>query len=127
MKPKLTQEEFQKIEEQSRIAEMILNNPEFEFIRSYLYTAKESAEKTILHDTICDVTECVTITDSTKKEFLIPKQDQLKKLIGKYEFIEQLLADLQYFANMKVELNKAIDNKEVIIEGMENGKDKTNA
>lgn len=122
MKTKITKAQFEQIEQESRIAGSFLDDEDFAFIRAYIETSLKSAEEMILNGTIHDVVERVTVTQSTEKEFTVPKEEQLQELRGQYKWIKKFLNDMRTFANQKEELNKAIREKKAYLEG-EAGKD----
>jgi hypothetical protein len=124
MKKQISSEEYEKISDQARIARLLLNNVDFQFIRDYINNGFTSAEQAILNNTIHDVVERVTITqDQTsgfplrQKEFFTPRQVSLDELRGQYKWIKRFLADLTYFATQKAELDREIDKGNIILEG----------
>jgi len=122
MKQHITQVEFQEISDKSRVATMILNDPDFKFIRDYISEAVSSIEKSILNGTIHDVTEDVTITHSTRKQFFTSKEEQLSEIRGQYKWITKFLTDIQFYADLLSSLEAEIAKKNVIVEG-QNAKD----
>lgn len=122
MKTRITQEEFQEVEDQSRSAHSLLKDPQFSFAQEYINNSLKSIEDSILNNTVHDVTERVTITQSTQKDLFIPKEEQINELCGQYKWIKKFLADMEYFSTMKENLDKAIEKGDVIVEG-QNGKD----
>ena len=124
MKTQITKEQYEKISEQARIARLILNNADFQFIRDYINNGVTSAEQAILNNTIHDVTDRVTITQDQatgipirQKEFFTPKSESLDELKGQYKWVKQFLADLAFFATQKIDLDKQIIRGKVILEG----------
>lgn len=117
MKIKITREEYEKTEEQTRVAKLFLNNKDFQFLRDYLQNALSYAEKAIYTNEIHDVTEEVTISEKIKKLFFTPKKEQTDELKGQYKFIKKLLADVTYYASLKAQLDKDISTGNVFIEG----------
>jgi hypothetical protein len=117
MRIKITREEYEKTEEQTRVAKLFLNNKDFQFLRDYLSNALNYAQETILTNEVHDVTDEVTISDKIKKLFFTPKKEQMDELKGQYKFIKKLLADIAYFASLKAQLDKDIANNRVFIEG----------
>lgn len=124
MKTKITAEEYQRISEESKYAEMILKNKNFKFIRDYLESALVYVEQSILNNTIKEVHEHQTITDKLKRVFITQKKEQIDELTGQYKFIKKFLSDLEYFVSRKLDLDKEIERKLVILEGG-NDKDET--
>jgi hypothetical protein len=118
-KYKMSGEEYNQIIEQAREAKAILESKGFSFVREYLDNALTSIEEAILNGSVKDVKESLTIGQSVK-EFFTPKKDQIENLIGQRQFIKKFLADLQGFADMKKDLEKGIEAKKIIVEGVEN-------
>jgi hypothetical protein len=123
MKKQMGKEEYEKISEESRIARLILNNADFKFIRDYITNGYVSVEQAILNNTIHDVTERVTLTQSQpngfplrEKEFFTPKKQQIDELKGQWKWVKQFLADLEYFASQKAALDKEVLAGRVILE-----------
>lgn len=124
MKTKITAEEYQRISDESKYAEMILKNKNFKFIRDYLESALVYVEQSILNNTIKEVHEQQTITDKLKRVFITQKKEQIDELTGQYKFIKKFLSDLEYFVSRKQEVDSEIERKTVILEGG-NDKDET--
>lgn len=124
MKTKITAEEYQKISDESKYAEMILKNKNFKFVRDYLESALVYVEQSILNNTIKEVHEHQTITDKLKRVFITQKKEQIDELTGQYKFIKKFLSDLEYFVSRKQEVDSEIERKTVILEGG-NDKDET--
>lgn len=124
MKVKITKEEYEKTREQSRIAETFLNSKDFQFIRDLITGGISYAEKSILENTIHDVTEEITISDKIKKLFFTPKKEQMDELKGQYKWIKKFMDDVAYFASLKEKLDKDIERGAVWVEGTEKGKNK---
>jgi hypothetical protein len=124
MKSQISKEEYEKIAEEARVASLVLDSPDFKFIREYIKNGIASVEQAILNNTIHDVTERVTIAQDQntgyplrQKEFFTPKKQQVDELRGQWKWVKQFLADLQFFAHEKDELDKQILTGKVIIEG----------
>jgi len=115
-KKSVSQKEYQKVEEEASAAREILEEDRFGFLRDYLTNSKTSIETAILNNTIREVQEIVPITDKLTRIFKQPKQVQVDELSGKYKFITQLLADLEYFAQRKKDLDTEITEKRVTLE-----------
>lgn len=116
MRIKITREEYEQTEDQTKVAKLILNNKDFQFIRDYLQNALEYSKEKILTNEVHDVTEEVTISDKIKKLFFIPKREQMDELKGQYKFIKKFFKDLEYFASLKEQLDKDIASHRVFIE-----------
>lgn len=116
MKMKITKAEYEKTEDQSRIASVFLNSSEYTFIRELLTNALSYAQEQILNNTVHDVTEEVTISDKIKKLFFTPKKVQLDELKGQYKLVKQFFSDVEYFASLKSELDAKIAQGSVFIE-----------
>jgi hypothetical protein len=117
MKVKVSKEEYRITEEQSRIATMLLESKEFQFIRDYLNTAKEYAKESILTNSIHDVTEEVTISEKIRKLFFTSKQEQKDELVGQYKLVNKFFIDIRYYADLKAQLDSDIAKGNVLIEG----------
>jgi hypothetical protein len=124
MKVKITKQEYEKTAEQSRIAAIFLESKDYDFIREYISSALSYAEKSVLENTIHDVTEEVTISDKIRKLFFTPKKEQMDELKGQYKWIKKFMEDMKYFASLKEQLDKDIERGSVYVEGTEKGKNK---
>lgn len=111
-------EEYNQIIEQAREAQAILESSGFAFVREYLDNALTSIEEAILDGSVKDVKESLSVGQSVK-EFFTPKKDQIENLIGQRQFIKKFLADLQGFVDMRTSLEKGIESKKIIVEGVE--------
>lgn len=116
MKHKITQEEYDRVTREAQAASELLTEERFEFLRDYLKGAALSIESSILNNTVRDVTEEVTITESIKRHFFSPKSVQIDELAGQYKFISQLLSDLENLANLKKDLDAQLEAKRVVVE-----------
>lgn len=116
MKIKITKSEYEKTEEQARVASIFLNSAEYSFIRELLTNALAYTEEQILNNTVHDVTEEVTISDKIKKLFFTPKKVQIDELKGQYKIIKKFFSDVEYFASLKSKLDAEIAQGSVSIE-----------
>jgi hypothetical protein len=108
MKSVVTKEELDRIDSQARAASELLEDDRFSFFREYLQEAIESAEQAILNNSIREVQESVTITQSIVKTFITPKKVQIDELSGKYQFAVKILKDLEYWKSLKTQLETEI-------------------
>lgn len=113
-KYQLTQQEYDKIRDQSESAQAFLESATFDFIREYLENATSSIEHSILNNTVKDVTERVTI-GQTIKDFFTPKEVQVDELVGQYKFINRFIGDMQAYANQIKDLDQQIEKGRVKI------------
>jgi len=115
-KKSISQEHYQKTQDEGLAALEILEDKRFDFLREYLNSSKTSIEKSILNNTICEAQEVISISNRLTHIFKKPKQLQVDEEVGKYKFITQLLDDLKIFVLLKEDLDKAIAKKEVTLE-----------
>lgn len=116
-KTQITQEEYQKVEEQSLAAKELLEDPRFEFLRTYIQNSITSAEQTILNNTLREVQEVVPISEKVTRIFKTPKKVQVDELAGQYKWVKQFQDDLKYFASQQEELDAGIESGVVKFEG----------
>lgn len=95
MKTKLSYDEWQQIEDNSRASSLFLKDKRFKFIREYLNNSLTEIKEMILTNRIMDVEEQVTISDKLIKIFKTPKKVQIDELVGMYKFINKFLAEFQ--------------------------------
>lgn len=114
-KPTITQEEFDKIKENSEAARELLKDKRFKFFRDYLHNSRQSIIEAIVNNNIKNVEEANVISETVTKVFKISKKEQIEELSGKYKFISGLLDDLTTIANNFNDLQEAIKQKKVIV------------
>lgn len=112
----ISKEEYDQIEDRSAVAREFLENDRFQFIRDYFQDNLNYVEKSILNNEITDVEECVTITDKIKRTFFKPKKVQVDELVGQYKLIKKFFNDLNFYVNVKSDLDEATEKGEVIVE-----------
>ncbi len=105
----ISQEEYQKTEQQSLSAQEFLKDERFQFIIQYIKEAKQYCEDTILNNNIKDVEEVVTLSQTLQKIFKTPKKVQLDELKGQYKWINKFINDLHYYASLKKQLDEDIN------------------
>jgi hypothetical protein len=113
---KISKQEADRVKDEADTAEEFLTAPRFKFLRDYLNSVKEYAQKTILENNIHEVREINTISDRLSKIFIVPKKEQIDELSGQYKLINKIFADLNRFMEMKRELNEALEKKKVKID-----------
>lgn len=116
MKKSISKQEQQQTEDFAKASKELLENERFQFIRDYFNSATNYIEQSVLNNTIRDVSESVTISERIKKTFSISKKIQVDELSGQYKFIKKFLRDLQYYVDTYKQLEKAIEEKKVLIE-----------
>jgi hypothetical protein len=112
-KTELTQSEVTDIKNRAGMADKLLNSSEFKYFIDYLKEGLKSIEKQILENTITDVSEEVTFSESLKKKFFTPKKVQIDELSGAYKQIKKVLKDLQLFVEQGKELKEKIESEQV--------------
>ena len=112
----ISKQEYESIENQATAAREILEDERFSFIREYLQSAIAYIEKTILENTVMEVRETHTITDKIIKTFIQPKKVQTDELSGQYKFIKKFLADLEFYADLKRQLDTEVEAKRVLLD-----------
>lgn len=115
MKTRISKQEYDEINEQASAAKELLEDQRFQFYRDYLKEARQSIESSILNNTVREVQESVSITQTIVKTFITPKKQQLDELSGQYKFIEKLENDLHYWVNTQKELHDQIEAGKVQI------------
>jgi len=112
-KTELTQSEVTDIKNRAGMADKLLNSSEFKYFIDYLEEGLKSIEGQILENTITDVSEEVTFSESLKKKFFTPKKVQIDELSGAYKQIKKVLKDLQLFVEQGKELKEKIESEQV--------------
>lgn len=112
----ISQDEYDLIIDEAATAYEILNDDRFEFVRQLLETPRDYAEKSILENTITDVSEEVTVSDHIKRIFHKPKKAQIDELAGQYTLVNKFFQDLQDRIETKDQLEKGVANDTIIIE-----------
>ena len=122
MKTKLSYDEWQKIEDNSRASSLFLKDKRFKFIREYLNNSLKEIEQMILNNRITNVEEQVTISDKLVKIFKTPKKVQIDELIGVYKWINKFISDLKYTIQLEKDIIEQESKGRVQIErSKENG------
>lgn len=112
----ISKEEYDKIVDEGAVAFEILNDERFEFVRLLLQTPRDYARESILNNTITDVSEEVTVSESIKKIFSRKRKDQVDELVGQYKVINKFFADLQDRIDTKEQLERGIANDTIVIQ-----------
>lgn len=112
----ISKEEYQLIHDQASVADEILTDGRFQFIRDYFKAQSDYVEKSILENTIHEVREIVTISDKLTKLFVTPKQIQVDELSGQYKLIKKFFEDLEQFVQIKKDLEEAIEKGTVKVD-----------
>jgi len=115
-KKSVSQEYYQRTQDEGSAALEILEDDRFSFLRDYLNNSKTSIEKSILNNTIREAQEVISISNQLTHIFKKSKQLQVDEEVGKYKFITQLFDDLRTFVLLKEDLDTKIANKEVALE-----------
>ena len=108
-KQKISAKEWDQIDSAAKSAELLLTNKKFSFFMEYLDTAKKDIERVILNNTVRDVTEELTVSETLKKKFFKPKKEEIAELSGKYQLITQQLD----FLNRTVQIKKEAEELEM--------------
>lgn len=116
MKYRMSKAEYEDIKTRSRVASTFLKGKDNEFIRNMLIDAFNYARDSILHNSVHDVTEEVTISEKLKRLFFTPKKQQVDELRGQYKLIEKFFRDVEYVAGLKETLDKDIEKGAVFLQ-----------
>lgn len=111
----VSQEEYDKIIDEGTIAWRILNDDEFEFVRLILKSAKNYAKESILNNTITDVSEEATVSDTVKRIFSRKKKEQVDELVGQYKLVNRFFDELQERVDTKDSLEKGLADDKIVI------------
>jgi len=118
-KTTISQTEYDRITEESVVAEEILDSDRFKFVRNILLSAKEYAQTSIVENTIMDASEEITISDSVKKIFTQKKKVQVDELSGQYKLVKKFFDELQGYVDTKANVEKQIAKGTVEIDDPE--------
>ena len=116
-KPTISVEDYKKIEEEALTALDILESPKFEFVRTWLKSAQDYAQDSILNNTVREVQEVIPISEKITRIFRLPKKIQVDELIGQYKLIKKFFDDMEQFKRNKQDLDDAIARGVVEYEG----------
>jgi len=108
-------EEYDEIADKASASKYFLGNERFKFIRSYLQNSLADIEKKIISNQILEVHEEQTITDKIKRIFITPKQGQVDELRGVYKWIKRFLEDLEYYSQLKKEMDDEVAKGKVVL------------
>lgn len=112
----ISQAEHDLIMDEGAAAFEILNEDRFEFVRQLLETPRDYAQKSILENTITDVSEEVTVSDRIKRIFHKTKKAQVDELAGQYTLVNKFFQDLQDRIETKEQLERGVANETIIIQ-----------
>lgn len=101
----ISNEEWESVQKDATAARALLESSEYVFFREYLANAKQSIVDYFVHNKIKKVEEHFW-SDAAKKIMKvlhITKEEQENELSGQYQFIEQLMSDLQFVAYTRPE------------------------
>lgn len=115
-KPTISQENYDLVKEESEAAKELLESERFKFFREYFENAQSSIRDMILENRVNEVREILSVSKKLKRMFITPKKVQVDELVGQYKFIKTFLDDLLTTANMKSELDDAIQSREAVLE-----------
>lgn len=97
-------------------AEEILDSDRFEFVRQLLETPRDYAEKSILENTITDVSEEVTVSERIKRIFHKSKKSQVDELAGQYVLVNKFFQDLRDRVDTRDQMLEGISNETIIVQ-----------
>lgn len=112
----ITQAEHDLILAEGDAAYEILNEDRFEFVRQLLETPRDYAMKSILENTITDVSEEVTITESIKRIFSRTKKAQVDELSGQYVLVNKFFQDLKDRVDTRDQMLKGINEETIVVQ-----------
>lgn len=92
-----------------------LGEKKYQFLTSYLNSAISQIEQMILNNTVKAVREEMTITETLKKVFFTPKQEQLDELRGRYKMLVELKEFLDSKVRQRDDLLKLVSSNKVKI------------
>ncbi len=115
-KPVITPEEWERVQAEAQAAKELLEDPRFAFFRQYLENAQASILDHFVRNRIKTVQEHLKISNVLTKVFITTKREQEQELAGRYQFIEELLADLKRIAALPQEYRKAHEEGKLIIQ-----------
>lgn len=112
----VSKEEYDGIANKASASKYFLENDRFKFILDYLGNATADIEQKIISNQILEVHEEHTITDKIKRLFITPKQGQVDELRGVYKWIKKFLADLEYYSQLKKEMDDEVAKGKVVLQ-----------
>lgn len=108
-------EEWEKIVEESRGANKLLNGSEFLFFREYLKNAKDSIILLIATNSVKDVLDTVDMGNGNTKTIKTTKEEQMNEIAGCIKFIDRLNSDLLELSQQEEKYLQLADEKKVSI------------
>lgn len=112
----ISKEEYDQVTTQASAASSLLKSDRFEFFRELLLAAKNYASESIIENTVKDVTEEIGVSERLKKTFFTPRKVQIDELSGQYKLVKKIFEDLQYFVDLKKNVDEQIADKKVSVE-----------
>lgn len=119
----ITAEQYQTVADQAGQAEELLNDPRWQFVRDYFQASADYAKKMVWEDTVTDSEEHVTISETIKRVFKRSKKSQVSELVGQYKLVTKFFEDMQFYVQLKVDLDRQIELGTVRVDGKAGGKD----
>jgi len=116
MKRKITSSQWETIQEEARSAKLLLQGKSFSFFANFLIQGKLDIERMILNNTVRDVTEEHSISETIKKSFFTSKKDQLQELSGRYKMLAEVTQMLENKIRQRDDLLKLINEEKVLID-----------
>lgn len=114
-KPTMTAEEMQTIRDEGEAAKELLEDPRFEFFRTYLRNQKEAIVTDFVNNKIRKVT-VVQKGEIEDREIEFTKEEQEHEKSGKFKFIFELIENLQYVASLASKAEEAQEKGTLVIE-----------
>lgn len=116
---RISSQDYNLVTEQAAFAYSFLETEDFYFIRELLENARDYAEESILNNVINNVSEETTINENLKRIFHISKKVQVDELSGQYKLINKFFEDVQYFIDLKNDIDKQISEGSLEIDDKE--------
>jgi dTDP-D-glucose 4,6-dehydratase len=120
-KQRVTAEDAVTIKEDAESAKKLLENPEFQFFRTYLREVQKSITDIIVQNRIKTVRETVTDDVGVSREYETTREEQILELSGKYKLVDEIFDHLNKVLVLPKELDMAKEKGTVEIVDNEEG------
>lgn len=117
----LTKDDYEQVTEQAELAQELLTDDRWQFVRDYFNSTIQYAQETIWNDTVTDSEERVSVSEKIVRVFKRTKSEQIKELVGQYKLATKFFEDLQYYIKLKAEMDAQIKLGRMKVKG--GGKD----
>lgn len=114
-KPVITRVEMEQMEADAENARLLLDSAEFKFFRDYLVSEKEIIISDFANGRIHETVEEKLYPDGSKLMIKHTKEEQASELTGRFKFIFEIIARLEYIRDIPKQALEAQENGKITI------------